>query len=651
MSRNKNIKLKALSDIASIDLTSGFDEILQKILRIICESMNANSGTIILVDEETGELRIASSFGLREDYIEQVHREAREAGVPLSSSPSGAVLKTGRYYVVPDIYKEPLAGPWCKLAKIYNIRSQLFTPMKKGLKVIGLLNVYMSKVHDFTEEEIDFVAIAASQASSIVQNTRICTEDKIKELYNELYNSEKYLKTIIDSSLDGIAVVNMQGEIEFGNDSFFNIVGWPKDELLGQSFIKMLPQDKKEDYIKIWHEAQNSLNSGKIADAKIITKKGEIRYLLNSRAEMIFDGVKKFLFISKDITKQKKIELELEESEAKFRDLFENADDFIYTHDLKGNILSVNKTGLKLLDVTEDEIIGSNISQWVTPESYKKFEDRARRIISNQPLERTVVVESINKKGEHKWGEARTRLIKDGNKIIGTHGIMRDITEKMKLEKELKESEEKYRDLFENAQDAMYVLDSRGNFLKMNKVGLQTLGGKKEEVIGTNINKWVTPESLVIIEERRKKRLSGEKVNQTDILEVVCKNGEHRWAEIRTREIKYGDGTIEIHGIARDITENRLLKQELRKSNKQHKLLCYLIKGTRGGKTRALILKHLSDRSYNANQLATALNMDYKTIRHHLNVLIKNGIIVKSNDGYSDLYFIPDNIDVDGIEA
>lgn len=600
MANDKNVKLKALLDIDSIDTTSGLDEILKKLLNITCESINADCGTIILVGEGTGEPRIASSFGLREDYIDQV--------------------------------------------------PQLFIPMKKGLEVIGLLNVYMSKVHDFTEEEIDFVTIAASQASFIVQNSRMFTEDKIKEIYSKLYNSEKYLKTIIDSSLDGIAVVNMQGEIEFGNDSFFNIVGWPKDELLGQSFIKILPQDTKEAYIKIWHETQNNLNSGKIADAKIITKKGEIRYLLKSRAEMIFDGVKKFLFIAKDITKQKKTELELEESEAKFRDLFENANDFIYTHDLNGNILSINKIGLELLNVTKEEIIGTNVLNWVTPESAKKIEDRFRKIFLNQPLEPTVVIEAINKKGEHQWAEARTRLIKDGDKIIGVHGIMRDITEKRKLEKELMESEEKYRDLFENAQDAMYVLDSGGNFLKMNKVGLQTLGCKKEDVIGTNINKWVTPESLKIVEQRRKKRLSGEKVDHMDILGIVCKNGERRWAEIRTREIKYSDGTIEIHGIARDITENRLLKQELRKSNKQHKLLCYLIKGTRGGKTRALILKHLSDKSYNANQLATALNMDYKTIRHHLNVLIKNGIIAKSNDGYSDLYFIPDNIDVNEIE-
>jgi len=88
------------------------------------------------------------------------------------------------------------------------------------------------------------------------------------------------------------------------------------------------------------------------------------------------------------------------------------------------------------------------------------------------------------------------------------------------------------------------------------------------------------------------------------------------------------------------------LKQALNKSTKQQRLLCHLIQGTRGGKTRALILKHLSDKSYNANELATALNVDYKTVRHHLKILIKNGIVGKSNDGSYDLYFILNNIDL-----
>lgn len=69
--------------------------------------------------------------------------------------------------------------------------------------------------------------------------------------------------------------------------------------------------------------------------------------------------------------------------------------------------------------------------------------------------------------------------------------------------------------------------------------------------------------------------------------------------EIRTKGIKNDDGTIEVFGMAKDLTENVLLKKELNNSNKQKKLLSYLIEGTRGGKTRASILKYPVDRSFN----------------------------------------------------
>ncbi|NJD52788.1 MAG: PAS domain S-box protein [Candidatus Methanoperedens sp.] len=348
-------------------------------------------------------------------------------------------------------------------------------------------------------------------------------KNKLEELLLEQEEksilSEKYLWMIIESSLYGIAVVDENGKFEFGNDSFFRTIDWLKEEIIGQDFMKVIPDDSKEFVTGHWQGVQK--DRGGFHEIKIKTRCGTIKYL--------------------------------------------------------------------------------NVS--------------------------STFVE-----------------IKGNNKVVA---IIHDITENKKQEMKLKESEEKYRDLFENAQDAMYVVDDEGNFLKMNKIGLQTLGCVKEEVIGTNISKWITQESLKTVNMRRKKFLSGEKLDQIDIIEIVCKNGEHRWCEIKIREIKEGNKTIEIHGIARDITENRLLKQEIKKSNKQQKLLCYLIQGTRGGKTRALILKHLNDRSYNAHQLSTVMNMDYKTIRHHLNVLIKNGIIGKGNNGYSDLYSISKNMEAD----
>ncbi len=344
-------------------------------------------------------------------------------------------------------------------------------------------------------------------------------EIKLMEAYEKLYESEKYLRTIIDSSIDGITVVNEQGRFEFGNDSFFKIIEWPKEEIIGNYFMKIIPEDMAEYILKIWGNAREGVPND--FETKIVTKSGDFKYVKVAQTLTTINGENKVVSVSKDITENKKLELNLKESEAKFRELFENA------------------------------------------------------------------------------------------------------------------------------QDAMYVVNPEGNFLKMNRVGLQILGCAEYEVIGSNISKWLTPKSLIITQERKRKRLSGESVNQTDVLELVCKNGEHRWVEIKTRDIKEGDRIIEIHGIARDITEKMRLQQELNKSNKQKKLLCYLIEGTRGGKTRALILRHLTEKSYNAHQLAKALNMDYKTIRHHLEVLVKHGIITRDNDGYTDLYFLSKNLELD----
>ena len=74
-------------------------------------------------------------------------------------------------------------------------------------------------------------------------------------------------------------------------------------------------------------------------------------------------------------------------------------------------------------------------------------------------------------------------------------------------------------------------------------------------------------------------------------------------------------------------------------------LLGWLIAGTRGGPTRARILETLKANPQNANQLATALGMDYRTIRHHLNVLQKNKIITSVGEGYGMVYFLSQTLE------
>lgn len=659
MPENEKSKLKALSDIASINIEQEFDKILQNILEITCETMKAHSGTIILVDETTCELRMVASCGLGEDYPKRVHEAAKEAGVSLTYSPSGVVLKTGKHYIVPNVFEEPKGKPWLHLTKELGFSSIIFAPMKNGLGVIGMLNVYMAQVHQFTDEEIDFVTIAASQASSVVQNAKICgklrnnvmelneykenLEEKVKNAYKELYESEERYRELFENANDSIYIYDSEGYFKEVNATALKLLGCTKEEIIGTHISKWITPES----LSTTRDTLKKQISGEIVEKpiilEVICKNGEHKWMeIKRRLIKEGDRVVAVHGTGRDITEKMKLEEKLKESEALYRDLFENADDPMYTHDLKGYLLTVNKVGLKTLGGAEEEIIGSHISKWLVPESYKIFEDRVRRICLNQPLEQPVIIEVITRNREHKWGEARTRLIKDGNRITGVHGIVRDITEKIRLEKELRESEAKYRELFENAQDIMFVVDTEGNVLNMNRIGLRILGCPKEEIVGSNISKWLTTKDSEIVQEHRKKHRSGEIVEPIDILEIVCKNGEHRWVEINIRDIKDG----EIHGIARDITETKRLKNELKESNKQLKLLWYLIGGTRGGATRALILKQLVDKPHNANQIAEALNIDYKTVRHHLGVLVKNGIVTKGSNGYTTIYFLSKNMKV-----
>jgi len=75
------------------------------------------------------------------------------------------------------------------------------------------------------------------------------------------------------------------------------------------------------------------------------------------------------------------------------------------------------------------------------------------------------------------------------------------------------------------------------------------------------------------------------------------------------------------------------------------RLLWWLIAGTKGGRTRTIIIEALKEMPRNANQLATDLRLDYKTVRHHLGILLKNRIISSAGNGYGTTYFLSEELD------
>ncbi|VVB88205.1 Methanogenesis regulatory histidine kinase FilI [uncultured archaeon] len=339
-------------------------------------------------------------------------------------------------------------------------------------------------------------------------------------------------------------------------------------------------------------------------------------------------------------------------SENKYKVLIENLPQKIFYKDRNSVYVSCNESYANDLKIKPDEIVGKTDYNFYIRELAEKYRADDKRIMESGETE--YIEEKYIQNGQEVFVQtAKTPLKDEKGNTIGILGIFWDITERRQIEEALKESEERYRTIIEFSNDMIWTLDTEGRFLFFNKRSEEITGYKLEDWQGKSFAPLIEKDDLTKVIEVFHKTLGGEP--QQYEVSVKKEDGINIILLVNTAPIYSKGKVVGTVSFGQDITEHKKaeeqikesLNQKLMKSNKQKKLLCYLIEGTRGGKTRALILRHLTEKSYNANQLAKALNMDYKTIRHHLKVLLKKGMITRGQDEYSGLYFIAKNIESD----
>jgi PAS domain S-box-containing protein len=288
--------------------------------------------------------------------------------------------------------------------------------------------------------------------------------------------TEKDFRKLADAMPQMVWTANPDGGLDYYNQRWFDYTGMTLEQTQGWGWKPILHPDDLDQCVEIWSAA---VRTGQKYEVKYRFKRasdGVYRWHLG-RASAVRDDAGRIIKwygtctdiddqkraedallsvqvglesrvrdrtaelamanteLTVEITERKQMEAALRESEERYRDLFENANDIIYTHDLQGNYTSVNKACERIVGYSSEEAVRMNIAQVIAPE----YLAEARQLLARKTIEKTpssYELEIVARDGRRVTIEVNSRLTYEDGKPSGVQGMARDITERKRAEAE-----------------------------------------------------------------------------------------------------------------------------------------------------------------------------------------------------------------------
>ena len=260
----------------------------------------------------------------------------------------------------------------------------------------------------------------------------------------------------------------------------------------------------------------------------------------------------------------------LRRSETFFRILAENANEAILMAQ-DGMLQYANTRATRITGYSKKELCSRDLIEFIHPLDQDEFSAHVNKL-STKTAPKILTFRILDKTGNTRWLETITLRIMSGKKS-STFYFFYDVTEKKAIENALRESEEKYRQLFEYAPAGIYEVDlTTGKFINVNDVMCEYTGYTKQEFLTMKIWDILKEDSLKQSLERFDKQQKGEPIPDLAEYEVTCKNDKKLWALVNTRIEFENDQPSKATVVAHDITERKKIEQELSKTQKLESL-------------------------------------------------------------------------------
>ncbi|MBU2513517.1 PAS domain S-box protein [bacterium] len=350
-----------------------------------------------------------------------------------------------------------------------------------------------------------------------------------KLIEEELKASEKRYRQIFENAQTPYFEASFEGILLEVNPAMEKTLNQTRDNLIGRSILDFFAEaDQRESFLVKLKQA------GEVNDIEInFSDANEIgrNILVSAR---ILQNQQKITGSLRDITEQLKTEKALKESEAQKKAILDGIPAEISFINEKLEILWVNKASAISANKMPQEMLGKPCYSLFARRQKPCENCPAVKVLKSKKPERAIISASDGRS----WDESGEPVFDAKGNLMGIVEIALDITKQKQAEEALRDSEEKYRNVVQNAIEAICVIQD-GLFVYFNPEAENLFGYSAEELRQIPSEKTIYPEDRELVTSLRLRRLRGEKVRGTYSHRIVTKDGSIRWVEIKAVSINW----------------------------------------------------------------------------------------------------------------
>lgn len=382
-----------------------------------------------------------------------------------------------------------------------------------------------------------------------------------KEYENQLIENKEMLQSIFSSIHDLVFIINNDGVFTnfFDNENRNAPLIASPENFMGKKYKDVLSQKLTQ---KLDKAVINAKKTGEVQNLTYSISQDKKTYWFSANISVLRDKNKKIIgytMVSRNTTKEVQNQIQLKEAKDYAELMFNTVPSAVFSINKNLEVTSWNKRAEELTGYTKDEVIGQKCVLFNCEEDCLFLKSNfTESIQKGKYLIKT-------KEGQERLISKNSDLIKDKDgKVIGGIESFEDITEQEKTRDEILKNEEKFRSVFDNSSDAIFILEKDGTILNVNEKAVEQSGYSKKELLGMN-SVDLKLEKRSTLNQRLKEIGDKEKT----IFETKHVNffGEERDVEISSTLINY-EGKERLLSIVRDVTYRKEAEDRLRKLSK-----------------------------------------------------------------------------------